>query len=288
MIRHDYAGGSEFIMIDRENPSASFNLSKAVGTSATAITLRDKRYDQYYVYSAATQSLQTFDLKSKQLTPFLEKVVSYKTYGQDTVLYAADDNEVPGKVSVKLQQGSASYLLKSFPKGSEFQLDMTQFSNDWYMVVAPSKEGHAYIYKNPQDVLKKADPKIPLIPFTVLKIDDPQFVSFSENARFIAAQSGSKFGIYDIETDRRYYYDTKLTLDPGQKAVWMDGHRLMLVVGGKTTIFDYDGINTQSLSASYPGFTPYFDRDYTGLYNVAPSAVVAGKAALTRTELKVK
>lgn len=288
LVRHDYTGGSEFIMIDRESPSASFNVSKTIASPATAITLRDKHYDQYYVYNAATQSLQTYDLKSKQLTAFLEKVLSYKTYGSGTVLYATDDNEVPGKVSVKLWDGSSSYLIHAFSPGSDFHLDMTQFSGDWYMVIAPSNEGHAYVYKNPQGVLKKADPKSPLLPFTVLKIDNPQFVSFSDIARFIAIQSGPKFAIYDIETDRRYYYDSKLAFAPKQQATWMDGHRLLAIIGGKTTVFDYDGINMQTLSSSLPSFLPYFDRDYVEMYNIAPSASDAAKAVLTRTDLKVK
>lgn len=288
LVRHDYAGGSEFVMIDRETPSASFNVTKTINTPATAVTLRDKRYDQYYVYNAASQSLQTYDLKSKQLTAFLEKVLSYKTHGSNMVLYATDDNSVPGKVAIKLWDGGASYLMRAFAPGSDYHLDLTQFNNDWYMVMAPSNEGHAYIYKNPQDILKKADSKMVLVPFTVLKIDDPQFVSFSDNARFIAVQSGSKFAVYDIETDRRYYYDSKLAFAPGQQATWMDGHRLLAVIGGKNIVYDYDGINMQTLSASYDGFLPFFDRDYVELYNVAPSVTNPAQASVIRTELKAK
>jgi len=288
LVKHDYAGGSEFVMIDRETPTASFNVTKTIASPATAVTLRDKRYDQYYVYNATTQSLQTYDVKTKQLAPFLEKVLSYKTYGSSTVLYATDDNSAPGKVAIKLWDGGSSYFMRSFASGSEYHLDLTQFNNDWYMVVAPSNEGHAYIYKNPQNVLKDSDPKTVLIPFTVLKIDNPQFVSFSEIARFIAVQSGPKFAVYDIETDRRYYYDSKLAFAPGQQATWMDGHRLLAVLGGKTVVFDYDGINMQTLAASYQGFLPFFDRDYYELYDVAPSVTDPAKAAVIRTDLKVK
>lgn len=288
LVKHDYAGGSEFIVVDRDTPASSFNVTKSIGAPATAVTLRDKRYDQYYVYNAPNQTLQTYDLKTKQLTPFLEKVLSYKTHGSGTVLYATDNNEVPGKVAVKLWDGGSSYMIHAYARGSDFHLDLTQFNNDWYMVIAPSNDGHAYVYKNPQNILKKPDTKTPLVPFTVLKLDNPQFVSFSDNARFIAVQSGAKFGVYDIETDRRYYYDSKLSFTPGQMATWMDGHRLLAVIGGKTTVFDYDGINMQTLSASYEGLLPYFDRDYTALYNVAPAVAGGGKSGVTRTELKIK
>ncbi len=286
MLKHTYNGTYEYIMVDRETPNLSFNVNKLIGSTPTQVTLRDKSADKLYVYDTTAQTLQSFDVKSKQITPLLTKVLAYKSHGADMILYASSDGGTVGKNGVRLWDGKNNYLINSYPVATNFLLDIAQFGGDWYMVVGLQQEGRVTIYKNPQDTLKQPNHGVPTA--LLLRIDDPQFVSFSDNARFIAAQSGSKFAIYDAETDRRFYYQLKNDVPPTQQAVWMDGHRLLLVLNSKTEVFDFDGTNQQTLSPSYPGFIPYFDRDYTGLYNIAPSVQVAGRGALTRTELKVK
>jgi hypothetical protein len=121
----------------------------------------------------------------------------------------------------------------------------------------------------------------------VLRVDAPDAVAFSSNARFVMAQgSGSKFAVYDAETERSTRYDTKTLPDPGEQAHWMDGHRLMVISAGKLVVFDYDGTNLQTLTPSLPGFVPFFDRNYERLYNLAPSPT-PNATSLTRTNLKL-
>lgn len=287
LLKHNYSGTFEYIMVDRDTPALSFNVNKLIGSNPSQITLRDKSDEELYLYDATGQTLQIYDVKAKKQTPLLSNVLSYKTHGADMVLYAsADSGGKADQVGVRMYDGKNNYLVNTYPKGTSFLLDLAQFSGDWYMVVGLQQEGRVTIYKNPQDTLKQPKHGVPTA--LLLRIDSPQFVSFSDNARFIAAQSGSKFAIYDAETDRRFYYQLKNDVPAAQQAHWMDGHRLLLVLNGKTEVFDFDGTNQQSLSASNPGMLPYFDRDYTGLYNIAPSVQVTGRAALTRTELVVK
>lgn len=287
LLKHNYSNTVEYIMLDRDTPALSFNVNKLIGSNPTQISLRDKNDEELYLYDANTQTLQTYDVKAKKQAPLLSKVLNYKTHGADMVLYASTDSGgKTGQVGVRMYDGKNNYLVNTYPTGTSFLLDLAQFSGDWYMVVGLQQEGRVTIYKNPQDTLKQPNHGVPIA--LLLRIDSPQFVSFSDNARFIAAQSGSKFAIYDAETDRRVFYELKNNVPASQQAHWMDGHRLLLVLDGKTEVFDFDGTNQQTLAASLPGFLPYFDRDYTGLYNVAPSVQVAGRAALTRTDLIVK
>jgi hypothetical protein len=71
---------------------------------------------------------------------------------------------------------------------------------------------------------------------------------------------------------RAYRYDTELDFKPGQKAVWMDGHRLTGVIGDDVVVFDFDGINKQVLTSSVPGLLPYFSANYENLYTIALKA----------------
>jgi hypothetical protein len=286
LIKHTYNSGFEFVILDRENAASSLNINKQLNVSPAKVVLRDKHYDQWYVYDDKTLALQTADLKAKQPQSFLAKVLAFKSYGSGTMLYVADDDKVTDTVALKLLDGSSTYKLRSFPKGSGYALDIARYNNDWFITAAAKSENIVSIYKNPQDTLKNK-PNRPLVPTTVLRLDHPAYLSFSANTQFIAAQSGSKFAVYDAEKDRRYYYELPFVLPPEQQARWMDGDRLAVVRDNKTLVFDYDGINQQTLSAANPGFEPFFDQNYTTLYSIAPSVTVAGRAALTSTSLKV-
>jgi hypothetical protein len=285
LVKHDYTGGSEYVMLDRENIASSLNINKLIGSPTAIVSLRDKRYDKLLIYELKTLALETYDTKSKQLLPLLQKVISFKSYGSDLIIYSTADSIKPSQTIVKLWDGTISYEMRTFTSATEIMLDITQHANDWYAVVSSLHDGQVYIYENPQNNVKQAKP---LVPISVLRLDRPAFVSFSNNTQFVVAQNGSKFAVYDIEGDRRSYYELKQTVPVGLQAKWMDGYHLALVVNGRTLVMDYDGINQQELSANLPGYLPIFNHDYTALYNIAPSVVVPGRPALTRTELKAQ
>ena len=96
------------------------------------------------------------------------------------------------------------------------------------------------------------------------------------------------FSVYDLETLQHYKYDTKIGVTRGVEANWMDGHRLMLVGSDNTlVIFDYDGLNPQSLVTTSGRYVPLFDRDYNQLFTVGPLKADVTKQGLIRTDLNL-
>ena len=285
LVKHSFAGGVEFIMIDRDTPANSFNVNKTFSANPSSVALRDKHFDQFYIYDSKTKVLQIASAKDKSLKPLLSGIIAFKSYGADSVLYATDDSQTPGKNAIKLWDGSQNYLVHYYPANADYILDEASFSSHTYFVVAQKNGNEVYIYKDALKKIKQNSAVAPS-PNMVLKMEKVAYVSFSAIGRFIVAQNGPHFAVFDAETNRRYYYDLTEPVAPDLQATWMDGHRLVLVNNGKTTVFDFDGINKQALAPSTAGFNPYFTGDYLGLYNVAPSVQVPGKFALTKTELK--
>ena len=284
LLKHIFAGGSEFIMLDRGDPVASVNLNKVfTGQSFTSVTLRDKKADQLYLLNNADGGLLQADIKSRATTPVQTKVLSYKSYQSNTLLYVTASAKDTSQVEVRVREGDKDYLLRNLPIAGSYLLEMAQFNGHFYLVSGSTADGRAYVYKDVLDELGDHPANAPK-PFRVLVVAGAQYVSFSAIARFVAVQGGSNFTVYDFETNRQSRYDTKLPLAANQKASWMDGHRLSLVSEGFVNIFDFDGTNNQKLSTSFPAFTPFFDRDYTAMFTLNVSA---DKTNITRTELKV-
>lgn len=285
LAKHTFGDQQEFIIIDRASPKDSYNVNKLFGVAPTQVALRDKRFDKLYIHDAASGLLQTADVKSRKLTPLLERVQAFKPHGDDQLLYITDRAARPGKVNARILHGSTSYTVKQLEPGAPYLLDMARFDGRWYVAVGSAKENKAYVYRDPLDTLRGEIYDF-LVPISILKAEGASRVSFSENTRFIAVQGGQNMAVYDAENDRRYDYKIKVPLKPGAEVKWMDGHRLTALSDKKIVIFEYDNLNYQTLAAS--NYLPFFDRDYEALYSISEASVVKGRYSLQRTELKLK
>ncbi|HSH18532.1 MAG TPA: PEGA domain-containing protein [Candidatus Saccharimonadales bacterium] len=289
VLEHGYPGGMEYILVDRQEPARSLNLSKALSLKAGQIlTLRDKEPDRYYIHDPAARTVSSGSInEAASLAPVLSGVLAFKSYGDDMLLYATPEGAPAGQVMTMLRDGDVTYKIREIGAGAPYLLDLARYDGDWYVAVGASSDNKAYVFQNPQTVRKVGTIKN-LVPAQVLRVNAPNYLAFSSNTRFVMIENGTSFAIYDAETDKNYTYATSLPLDPGSSpvphATWMDGHRIMYVSGGKTVIFDYDNINGQTLVAASPSYLPFFDRDYRNLYTIAPPAA-NGAAALTWTPL---
>jgi hypothetical protein len=290
VLEHTYADGSEYILLDREQPELSQNLTRTLGLKiGQVLSLRDKKFNAYYVFDPAAKTVASASIaEATTLTPVLTNVLAFKSYGDDILLYVTETDAPAGQVMTMLRDDDVTYKIREIGVGGPYLLDLARYDDSWYVAVGASVDNKVYVFKNPQNVRKAAKVKN-LSPVQILRVTAPNYMAFSSNTRFIMIENGTSFGVYDAETDKSYTYATSLPLDPGvAHATWMDGHRLTYVSGGKTVVFDYDNINFQTLTPAAPGSLPFFDRDYRYLYNMAPPQAEGGQAALTSTSLSTE
>ncbi|MCW2763470.1 MAG: hypothetical protein JWR85_3671, partial [Marmoricola sp.] len=287
ILEHAYSGGSEYILVDREKPDESVNLTKTLQLDAgQVLSLRDKKFDKYYVFDPAAKTVVSVDLSDPTVkTPVLSGVLAFKSYGADMLLYATETDAPAGKVMTMLRDGDVTYKIRELATGAPYLLDLAQYDGDWFVAVGANAENKTYVFKNPQAVRKAGRVKV-LVPVQVLRVTAPNFLAFSSNTRFIMIENATSFAVYDAETDKGYTYATAKALDaPQAHANWMDGHRLMYVSGNKIVIFDYDNINFQELVTTTPALMPFFDRDYRYVYTLTPPATATGQSILMSTSL---
>ncbi len=266
---------SEYVLIDRQDAQATVNLTSKLGVNPTKLELRGDKYDKYYVYDAETATLKTATLDAPAPQPFLDHVLAFKSHGDSVVLYATDQDAPAGKSLVKLRDSNQTYTIRQVSSGSNYLLDLAQYSGAWYIVAGASADSRTYVYEDPAKALR-SKPDSPVVPVQVLKVQSPDYISFSDNARFIMVENGPQFGLYDAETDKGYAYTQPKALDaPQLHATWMDGHRMMYVSGGKVFVFEYDNANREVLNAALPGYVPFFDANYKALYSVGAQTVKA-------------
>lgn len=284
LMTHAHDGVNEYVLLDRTDMTKSVNLSQRLGTTPTKLSLIDKKYDRYYLFDATAQTLKKATLNEPTPQDYLTDVLEYQSYSDNVMLYASSKTATTGKVGIVLLMGDKSYFLREVNGGTSYLLNLTQYDRSWYVAIGARSENKVYVYKNPNTQLSSNLGS--LVPVSVLKTNTPNRLSFSSNARFIMAENGPQFSVYDAEVGKTYQYDTKLPLDaPQEYANWMDGNRLTYVSGGKLVVFDFDNKNRQTLMSADAAHTPFFVPDYKYVYSVAP---VQGTAqSLNSTALRI-
>lgn len=257
---------SEYILIDRQRPDGSHNLTRELNLPQTAtVTLRNKQPDRYYIYDSVSQVLSTASLDSPTQETVLGDVLAYKSHGDNRLLYTTGKAAPEGKVGVYFRQNDKDYFLRYLKASDTYLLDVAQYSGDWYMVVASHAESHAFIYRNPTaaDTSRQGNGAI-----FALHVDQPTSVSFSTNAQFITAQNGTFLHAYDAENKKSYRYELQPPFDsPQTKTTWMDGSHLTYVAGGKQVVMDYDNTNKHALMNADPTYASAFDQRYRYVYS---------------------
>ncbi len=272
LIQHMYSGSSEYIMLDTQDPTQSVNLTKTLNLAPTAaLTLLNKQFDKYFVYDTKSQALGTTSISTPTLTPMLTHVLAFKTYNTNIVLYVTDQGASRGQVDVKLFQNNKSYLIRTLPTDTAYLVNLAQYSGSWYVVAGAVHDNRVFVYQDPISVLSQGAGSI-LIPNTVLRVNQPDYLEFSANTQFVVAAHANQFAVYDAEYDKTYAYTIDAPFDaPQPHATWMDGDRLMYVSNGKLVVFDYDSTNLQTLMPDDPGYLPFFDQNYHYEYGLATS-----------------
>lgn len=296
VLQHTYTSKkttkTEYILLDTNTPTNSVNLTYMLNLDqGETLTLFNNRIQQVYVYDPTNKVLQRLNVSDGSEVSKLQHVLAYKTYADNKILYVSDESLsgklAAGQVSVVLQDGQQSYTLRNLPAGAPaYDLNLAQYSGDWYVAVAASNDTSVFVYKNPENETTTGLDTFPA-PWRRLDIADPTYLSFSNNTQFLMAESGQHYVVNDLENVIQYHYTTSQPMDqPQVHATWMDGDRMMYVSGGKLFVFDYDYRNQRSLMPATPTYLPMIDSSYRYVFSVAPSQRITNGLALMSTSLR--
>jgi hypothetical protein len=266
-------GQKAYIMMNREQQEDVVNLSRLLALDKdTTLSLRDKKYDKYFILNTKNGNLAKASLKGTIEPTIAKNVAAFKSYADNLLLIASHETETPKLAQIYVLEGKdKKYPLTTIDRNAKKQylLEFSEYENDWYYGVSSRTAKELQIYVNP---LSGAQPntQTQIAPTRVLKFASPQFISFSNNTRFLAFQAGQKFVVYDAELNNVYRFTSSLKIAQNQQVKWMDGHRFSTLVGGRTEVFEYDGANKQTLINGLDTLGAFYDRDYKNMFTFKP------------------
>jgi hypothetical protein len=270
LLKHNFPGGYEFLIFNRDKPDQSVNVNKLFGVNPSEVSLHDKKIDQLYIYDQTAKSLQLGDTGTKILAPaFLKDVLAFKPYGKDLITYITSSAEPAGTVAAKVWDNGQIYKLNEFSVGTKYLIDFAQFQGHFYYADGSDTSDRINIYKDPLDNIR--DPNIgKALPVIALRDPGASQLKFSENTRFVGVENGQNFAVYDFETQTSYQYPLSSPLAADMH--WMDGHRFIGSTGGSVLVMDYDGINKQIITPTLLSQGGFFSGNYNHLLTLNKAA----------------
>lgn len=271
--------GSEYILLDREEPNRSRNLTVLLGFNPDEFQLRDHKHDKFWAFDEGNHTLFTASIDDPTPRPFVRDVLAFAADGTDTVLYATNRGASEGKTAVNLRQGEDDYTLREMPRGDTYLLGLARYRGAWLVAAGAQSESRVNVYKNPFDVLQAGRVAAPV---QILKTEQPEQVVFSPNARFVASSRDAHMAVFDAETDRGYAYEVERPEGAAVGEVaWMDGFRLTANIQNELAVFDFDGTNQHNLVPLKNNTAPVFNPNYTSMYTLSAQNSLQSTSLLT-------
>ncbi|HET7529041.1 MAG TPA: PEGA domain-containing protein [Candidatus Saccharimonadales bacterium] len=274
LLEHILKSGSEFIVFNRAHPEQSISVSKLFKLNPSQVSLFNKKADQLYLYFKNDGTLRLGDTGVGTVgSPILSGVLAYKPYGKNLITYVTAAGEPAGKADARIWDSGQTYSLYEFSAGTNYLIDAAEFQGNFYYIAGSDAADRINIYKNPLDDL--SNPAIgKALPLLALHDPGADKVGFSNNARFVGVEAGQRFAVHDFETDSSYEYEIPQPLM--QEMSWMDGHRLIAESAGQVLVMDYDGTNSQLVTATNLPAGGFFNSDYHHLLTTVGDAKKAG------------
>ncbi len=257
----------QYLMIDRQNPAFSINLTKTFGDKPYEISMIDRKEDQFFVYDITTKKLFKASITDGvSATPFVDsELLGYKPFGSDWLLYVRESGE-DGLVEVRFRRGNEDIKLRLMKTSDKYLLELAKLGDEPVMAVASAVEGFAVVYHDPQGYLKShVESKTP-VPSAVLKTDGINDLSISSDSSAVVAIGPEKFASHEFESEKSITFDVEGVLDPGQEVRWLDGQHIIFSVEGVQNIVDFDGSNQYSLVESLASLGSYYSNAEEQMY----------------------
>lgn len=285
LLKHTYgsAGVSEFVLLDRKDPTQTVNLNKLFDAQPSQVQLINNKYDKYYLYDAAADTLRTASLSAPTPVEYQTNVLAYVPLSDDHMLFLTPDHSDSKQVAVELRHGDQVDTIRHWPAGGSHPLAIASYKGDLYVASGSTDQGVAYIYKDP---LAKITVTGDLPAYRTLRLKGLDRLSFSAGGRLVAAENNTSFAVYDVQYKDTYTYALSQPMDKGQgHATWMDGAHLQYVTKGRLLVFDFDGSNAQLLMDAQNDANVFYDPGFKHL--VTPATAADGTVSLTTTPLRV-
>lgn len=286
LVRHTYDDTKvEWMVVDTQNSENTKNITALLGMTASKVVFSNANSAILYVLDGT--AVRRVDLGATTLSgPLLTGIADFGLYDKSTVTYVSLLDPATKKRSVGyLTEGaSKSRTLRSYSDDGlvSLHLKIDKYFDDTYAAISYGE--NVEILKGDLPHSDAVDPSLMRPAGTMTLPGGVQYLSTKSVGRFVVAQAGATYTVYDIELQKMTSTTTKGTTEVTKEFGWLDKYMLWSDRDGMVRFYEFDGANQQDVMPVIPGFSVVLSPTGKYVYGMTKSAD-GTKFHLERTRL---
>ena len=238
---------TEWLMVRRDNPQESVNLTTTFGVAITDAQFGERGGGDVYILTAEA-IVRRIDLGSGTLSGVLaENITEFSVYDNNTLLYVTNpDGAEQNQRHVGYRESGmdAGQTVFSYPAETEnIHVAFGEYYGKRYVGVTHGITMQVFVGTIPKGTTKANLKELEKVTLA----EAPQRLTIGENGRLAVTQMNDRFTTYDIELNKT---DTTTFDRPATVAgplEWIDAYMIASDRGGMLRFFEFDGGNQQDI-----------------------------------------
>lgn len=268
IIRQTLPSGTVHYYAHTLESADGFIALSAAYPEASITNPRFSRHDSNHIYSLENSTLYRYRLSQPERKIIMNELMSYQPVYDDQILFSKLSRD-GSNAEVGIFKDDVQTIIHREKFTGDMLLAAARFDDNDYLALASAFSGTVTVYRNP---LKK--PVLPAqLPFTIMSIDRPQRLTFSDNGEFLMAQNGGNIATFDFRYINQNKFSIEGTMMNESSPDWLDNQRLTYQRdSGEVYWVEYDGTNPQAFLVSQSGLGSFFSRDLLDMYTLTGTA----------------
>lgn len=271
LVKHSFDNGkTEWLLVDRADPSKSINLSTMFAITPTKVVFGNGSGRDLYVQTG--DIVRRINLDQQTLSrPLVSNVEEFSIYSEDVIVYTSKPDasrENQQHVGYFEDGMESEQILYSYPAGTpNVHVALGDYFFKRYVAVTHGTTLELYSGTLPRGTTK-ANLRQEM---SATLASDTSRLNFSHNGRFVVAQNPGGYVTYDIELKKTDTTTFKRPVAVERKLQWLDDYMIWNDAGGILRFYEFDGANQQDIMPVVEGQTAILSGNNKYIYAVAPT-----------------
>jgi hypothetical protein len=269
LVKHIYDDTKlEWLIVDTQNVNETKNITKLFTIDAANILFSGN--NPMILYALIGTDVRRVDIGAETLSrPLASNVAEFSVYEDSTIVFSGlvDPQTKSRSVGYYDERSDKVRTVRSYTDdgGMPLHFAIGEYFNETYFAIS---------YGEKIDILKGSlsDPAQAKQIAGSTIVDSAQYLSISTDGRFVVAQNGGTYVVYDLELKKSNTTTLKGTSEVRQKLRWLDTYTVWSDRDGMVRLYEFDGANQHNIMPVTPGFNVTLSPDETYMYGIAQSA----------------
>lgn len=286
LVKHIYDDGAlEWLVVDSENVAQTVNLTKLLNVAMTKVIFSGASSNTLYVQIAG--DVRKLEIAAATLSrPLVSNVAEFSVYDRSSLVYATGLVPDTKSRSVGYYEDGADkpHVLRTYADdgATPLKVAINKYFNEPYVAIAYGELVEVWRGRLPTN---DANVTQMISETSFAQPGGAQYLDIRNTGRFIVAQKGNEFQVYDIELKQVTKTTLKNASEPSVKLGWLDGYYAWSDLGGMLRMYEFDGANQHDIMSVMPGQSATLALNGAFLYGF--TSADNGTAHLTRARLQI-